>query len=89
MLRAINACFLLRPGGRFLNNAWLLTGAMLICSAAVAQTTSTHMLGTVVDPSGAVVQGASIQARRAGTGELQTAKTNEAEITSSLRSISA
>lgn len=51
---------------------------MLLAGAAVAQTTSTQILGTVTDPSGAAVQGAAVQARRTATGELRTAKTNDA-----------
>ncbi|HEU0120182.1 MAG TPA: TonB-dependent receptor [Bryobacteraceae bacterium] len=49
---------------------------LLIPSVVVSQTTSTEILGTVVDPSGASVPGAKITLRKASTGETRQAVTN-------------
>ena len=49
-----------------------------ICAVALsAQTVSTEILGLVVDPTGAVIPGAEITARRLATGDIRTGKTNE------------
>src|SRR5262245_7130363 len=52
----------------------LLCGAML----AVAQTTSTSILGTVTDPSGAAVTGAEVTIERVARGLARRVTTNDA-----------
>src|SRR5437016_3981180 len=55
-----------------------------VCSIALAltfslasQTVSTEILGLVTDPTGAVIPGAAISARRIATGDVRTTTTNE------------
>ena len=48
-----------------------------LSSVAFAQTTSTEILGSVLDPSGASIPGASVVLRRASTGETRQAVTNK------------
>ncbi len=47
-------------------------GVLLLASAAFAQTDRGTITGTILDPAGAVVPNASIEARNAATGELYT-----------------
>ena len=49
--------------------------ACLLSMVVLAQTTSTEILGTVTDPSGAVIQGAKVTLIRPGTGERRTVVT--------------
>ncbi|MBM3769319.1 MAG: carboxypeptidase regulatory-like domain-containing protein, partial [Acidobacteria bacterium] len=51
--------------------AFALTGLVM-----VGQTTSTEILGNVIDPSGAVVPNAKVKARRTATGQVREAATN-------------
>src|SRR6516225_9289625 len=55
----------------------LLALALIVSGRLNAQgSTSASILGTVTDPSGAVVAGASIQVRNVATGQTQQAPTN-------------
>ncbi len=56
----------------------LLVVTIASTTMLTAQTVSTQILGTVVDPTGAFVPGAEVEARRAATGETRSAITNEA-----------
>src|SRR5260370_22486961 len=47
----------------------LLAGVFIAAVVLVAQTTSTEILGTVTDPSGALVPGAKVTLLRVATGE--------------------
>src|SRR2546425_7644092 len=47
----------------------LLAGVLIAAGVLVAQTTSTEILGTVTDPSGALVPGAKVTLLRLATGE--------------------
>src|SRR5260370_13201629 len=47
----------------------LLAGVFIAAVVLVAQTTSTEILGTVTDPSGALVPGAKVTLLRLATGE--------------------
>ena len=51
---------------------------LLVMTPVLAQTTSTQILGTVVDPTGLAVPDAAVEALRVHTGEKRTATTNEA-----------
>jgi hypothetical protein len=51
---------------------------LLVVTPVLAQTTSTQILGTVVDPTGAAVPDAAVEAVRVHTGEKRTATTNQA-----------
>src|SRR4051794_2276031 len=51
---------------------------VIVCLVVTAQTTSTAILGTVVDSSGATVSGADIVITNTGTGQSRSLKTNEA-----------
>ena len=62
MPRAITA----NAGVEVVNNATTASG---FAAVAAAQTTSTEILGTITDPSGAVVVGAKISLLRVATGE--------------------
>src|SRR5262245_54020252 len=53
----------------------LLAVALII--SALGQTVSTEILGLVTDPTGAVVPGATITAKRVATGDIRTANSNE------------
>ncbi|MBI3697684.1 MAG: carboxypeptidase regulatory-like domain-containing protein, partial [Acidobacteria bacterium] len=48
---------------------WTLCRCLLLAAALSAQTTSTEVLGTVTDPSGAVIPGAKVTLLRAATGQ--------------------
>src|SRR5271166_4541069 len=50
-------------------------GVLLLASAAFAQTDRGTITGTVLDPTGAVVAGASIEAKNAATSETYNAGT--------------
>jgi hypothetical protein len=51
---------------------------VLLCAAALpGQTVSTEILGLVTDPTGAVIPGAEITARRIATGDIRTSQTND------------
>ena len=52
-----------------------LAALLLMVSVASAQTTSTAILGTVTDSSGALVPGAQMTLVRVSTGERRTATT--------------
>ena len=55
----------------------LLWFALVLCAAPLAaQTTSTEVLGTVTDPTGAVVPGAKVTLLRIQTGEQRAAVTD-------------
>src|SRR6516162_4071605 len=64
------------------NSALRATGVLLALTLIVSGrlnaqgSTSASILGTVTDPSGAVVAGASIQVRNVATGQTQQAPTN-------------
>src|SRR5437667_4130547 len=47
------------------------------CSVLLSQTVSTEILGLVTDPTGAVIPGATITARRRATGDVRTTTANE------------
>jgi hypothetical protein len=49
----------------------------VMCAAAVGQTDVGRIVGTVVDPTGALVAGAQIQVKNERTGQQQTVRTNE------------
>ena len=49
--------------------ALLFVSGLLVCFPATSQTTSTEILGTVTDSSGAVVSCAKVTLLRAATGE--------------------
>src|SRR5439155_14085910 len=52
--------------------------ALFICQVAVqAQTTTGVLTGTVTDPKGDVVPGASVSIKNSGTGSAYTATTND------------
>jgi hypothetical protein len=55
----------------------LTFAALLAVCCAFAQTTSTQILGTVLDPSGAAIAGATVEAIRKSTGEKRLAQSNE------------
>ena len=55
----------------------LIFAALLVVCCAFAQTTSTQILGTVLDPSGAAIAGANVEATRKSTGEKRFAQSNE------------
>src|SRR6185295_9421474 len=46
----------------------LLATIVLCCAVGFAQTTSTSILGTVTDPTGAAVAGAKVTAKNVATG---------------------
>ncbi len=50
--------------------------ALAACSVLLCQTVSTEILGLVTDPTGAVITGATVTARRVATGDVRTATTN-------------
>ena len=55
-----------------------LLALLLIAAAGVfAQTASTQILGLVTDPTGAVVPGATVTAKRVETGDVRTTTSNE------------
>jgi hypothetical protein len=73
---------ILEKGVTAMKKKWLI--ALLAASASVllAQTTSTTILGTVTDPSGASVEGAKITARNVGTGVVtETVSTSSGDYT--------
>ena len=51
--------------------------ALGVCVAVMGQTVSTEILGLVTDPTGAVVPGATVTARRVATGDVRTTSSNE------------
>ena len=55
----------------------LIFAATIVVCCAFAQTTSTQILGTVLDPSGAAVAGANVEATRKATGEKRFTTSNE------------
>jgi outer membrane receptor protein involved in Fe transport len=59
-----------------LRNLFLAVLAMLLVSGAVAQQITGNIRGTVVDPTGASVQGASVSAMQSETGLTRTAVTD-------------
>jgi hypothetical protein len=56
----------------------LMVLAIGICNLAVAQQTTGDVLGTITDPSGAVVVGAKVTVENTGTHEIRTAQSNDA-----------
>jgi hypothetical protein len=50
--------------------------ALLLCSASFAQDTTATVEGRVLDPSGRVIEGATVKATNAGTGYSRTQKTS-------------
>ena len=50
--------------------------ALAACSVLLCQTVSTEILGLVTDPTGAVITGATVTARRVATGDVRTTTTN-------------
>ena len=57
---------------------WFLVTLLAGLSAVVvAQTVSTEILGLVTDPSGAVIPGATVTAKRLATGDVRTTTANE------------
>jgi len=50
---------------------------VVIDQALTAQTVSTQILGLVTDPTGSVVPGATITAKRTATGDARTTQSNE------------
>jgi hypothetical protein len=62
--------------GRLLSSAVL----MILCAAAIhaqAQVSTADLTGTVLDPNGAIIAGASVTARSAATGITRTVTSNE------------
>ena len=55
----------------------LLSSALLIGCCALAQTTSTQIVGVVTDSSGAAVTGATVEASGKATGEKRVTQSNE------------
>ena len=51
--------------------------ATLLAGTLYAQTTSTQILGTITDPTGAAVPKARVQVRRIETGETRTFQTDD------------
>ena len=63
-----------------LTNRMLVTALfMLLCCAgvALAQTETGQIAGTVKDPNGAVVPGASVSVKAVNTGAMRTATAND------------
>ena len=54
-----------------------LLGMLFFASGAFAQTTSSQILGTIQDSSGAAISGARIEATRKATSETRTVESNE------------
>src|SRR6202451_1133260 len=69
-----------RSGSRFIFLTFIVLAALLLSSAAFAQTTVAQgsIQGLVTDPSGAVVSGAKISISNKATGRLITAKSTSA-----------
>jgi Carboxypeptidase regulatory-like domain len=71
--------------GRWRTPAYLLALLVLITTAAFAQLTTADILGTVTDPSGAVVPNATIILTNLGTNEVRTTQSsNSGDYTFSL-----
>src|SRR5438270_1091025 len=69
-----------RIAKRLLQHGSLITCALLVAfsvATVVAQSVSGTLLGTVNDPTGAVVQNATVTATESGTNEARATKTNE------------
>jgi Carboxypeptidase regulatory-like domain/TonB dependent receptor len=60
------------------NGGKLLFILLLACTSALSQQITGNLRGTVLDPSGAVVQGAAVTARQTETGFMRTATTDRA-----------
>ena len=54
-----------------------LLGAVVFSVTLVGQTVSTEILGLVTDPTGAVIPGVTVTAKRVATGDVRTTTTNE------------
>jgi hypothetical protein len=65
------------PIGRRLCCSLLLLVALLITAKSQAQTVTGNITGTVTDPSGAIIAGASVTATNTGTGIATQATTND------------
>jgi len=65
------------PAGRKLCCSLLLLVAFFFTSKSQAQTVTGNITGTVTDPSGAIISGASVTATNTGTGIQTQATTNE------------
>src|SRR5450755_5031648 len=63
---------------KFRSLMWLTVGSLVAAASIWAQETRATMTGTVTDPSGAVVPGASIASKNLETNVTTTAVTNEA-----------
>lgn len=55
----------------------LIAGLLLTAACVLAQSTSTQILGSVTDPSGAAISNATIEAIRKATGEKRTTVSND------------
>ena len=55
----------------------VLVFVFLTAAALMAQTFRGTILGTVTDPTGAVVSGATVKARNVGTGQERTTSTSD------------
>jgi hypothetical protein len=65
---------------RFWDYVALLSVIAALCSAAFAQGTTSRLLGTVTDPSGAPVAGANVRLTSEGTGQTFNIATSEAGV---------
>ena len=68
------------PAGRKLSCSLLLLVAFFLTSKSQAQTVTGNITGTVTDPSGAIISGASVTATNTGTGIQTQATTNDAGV---------
>src|ERR1700756_2536312 len=62
--------------GEFMRVRMVLTFVVLAAASLSAQTFRGTILGTVTDPSGAVISGAKVTAKNVGTGLERTAETS-------------
>ena len=58
-----------------MKNLRILSASLLVCATILAQTTSTSILGTVTDTTGAAVSGVKVTAKNVGTNVLSVTQT--------------
>ena len=77
LLTRFFSCSQVVPTPRAVRNAVVICALALTGLAAHAQVTTGDILGTVTDPSGAVVSGATVRVENSGTHEIRTAATRD------------